>query len=291
MFEPRQPGLLRYPGGKSKVARTIVTIIRTLFDSSSGISEYREPFCGGGAVGLRVVRDCPGFGSYWLNDADPAMACLWRVVAERPDSLWLILGLLEPSVGYFFDCKRLLCGIDRPEDLVNYDPVSIAAMKLACHQMSFSGLGTMAGGPIGGASQTCEYDVGSRFDPARIAKRIYEASELLARVALHPDVCTCLDFEEVVTAGGDALFYLDPPHVRTCTCLYQMSFTLEDHLRLAEVLRGEDRPWLLSYDRHEAIAGLYGGWATIRTIPISYSIAGAVRSAEWLISNRPIDPP
>jgi DNA adenine methylase len=282
---------MRYPGGKAKVAHTIVAIIRNWFDLSGGTPEYREPFFGGGAVGLRVVRECPEFSRYWLNDYDPAMACLWRAVVERPSSLRLILGLFEPSVGYFRYYKRLLKRVDRPEDLVGYDPVSVAAMKVALHQMSYSGLGTMAGGPIGGVDQSGKYDVGCRFDADRIAKRVYEARDLLASVSLHPEVCTCLDFEAVFTAGGDAVFYLDPPYYKAGPGLYQASFTHHDHVRLADVLRGDDRPWLLSYDRHPVIEGLYGGWAFIQEIAISYSINGAVRSSELLISNRPIDVP
>jgi site-specific DNA-adenine methylase len=87
----RVPAILRYPGGKSKIAKTITNIIRTWLESAEGSPEYREPFFGGGAVGLRVVRECPEFSRYWLNDYDPAMACLWRAVVERPSSLRLIL--------------------------------------------------------------------------------------------------------------------------------------------------------------------------------------------------------
>ena len=277
--------IMRYPGGKAKIATRIVHIIRDRLEESGGAPEYREPFFGGGAVGLGVIRECPGFSRYWLNDFDPAMASLWRGVVGHPGSLRLILGCLEPSVGYFNLYKHLLRKINRPEDLAGYDPVSVAAMKIACHQMSYSGLGTKAGGPIGGANQTGSYDVGCRYNPDRIAGRVRQASGLLSGVALHPEVCTCLDFEEVVTAPGDSVCYLDPPYYKAGPGLYQAAFSHQDHVRLAHVLRDEVRPWLLSYDRHPAIAELYSNWASIEEIPISYSINGAVKSSEWLISN------
>jgi hypothetical protein len=66
----------------------------------------------------------------------PRWPCLWRYVVERPDSLRLILGCLEPTVRYFQLYKKLLWGIDRPADLAGYDPVSVAAMKISCDQMS-----------------------------------------------------------------------------------------------------------------------------------------------------------
>src|SRR5437762_1386876 len=93
--------IMRYPGGKTKVARKIVAVIRGWVDATGGAREYRAPFLGGGAVGLGVIRACPGLSRYWFNDADPAVACLWRSVVERAASLRLLLGCLEPSVGYF----------------------------------------------------------------------------------------------------------------------------------------------------------------------------------------------
>jgi DNA adenine methylase len=281
--------MLRYPGGKTKLAKQIVNIIKAFLQDHNGIVDYREPFAGTAAVGLRAIRECPQLQRAWFNDADPASACLWRAVIDEPMSVKLILGCLEPSVAYFTFYKKLLLGISLPEDLTRYDQASVAAMKLACHAMSFSGLGTRAGGPMGGADQAGDYDVGCRFDAARIAKTIAATREVLSRIDLRPEVCTCLDFEEMMRAPGDAIFYLDPPYYAKGPELYQFSFGHDDHLRLARLLRDEQRPWLLSYDRHSVIMELYGGWAAVEEVPIAYSINGAVRSVELLISNMPLD--
>jgi DNA adenine methylase len=277
--------ILRYPGGKAKIAAKIVGIIKDRLNKSGEINEYREPFFGGGAVGLQVIRDCPEIGRFWFNDADPTMACLWQSVVQRSDSMRVILGCLDPSVDYFHFYRSFLRGIERPDDLGHFDRASIACMKISCHQMSYSGLGTMAGGPIGGAKQESKYDVGCRYDAQRISGKIAHVRDLLNSVELHPEVCTCLDFEEVVRAPGDAIIYLDPPYYKAGPGLYQIAFDHAAHERLAHMLRSEERPWLLSYDRHPVIEGLYGGWATIEEVPISYSINGAVKTSEWMISN------
>jgi DNA adenine methylase len=216
------------------------------------------------------------------------MACLWRAIVDQPASLRLILGCLEPSVAYFNLYKKVLLGVTHPDDLSDFDPVSVAAMKVACHQMSYSGLGTMAGGPIGGAGQASKYDVGCRFDAARIARNIATARDILTSVELHLDVCTSLDVEEVVRAPGEAIMYLDTPYYKAGPALYQVAFTHDDHVRLAQILRHEGRPWLLSYDRHPVIEELYGTWASVEEVSISYLINGAVRSSELLISNVPV---
>jgi DNA adenine methylase len=280
--------MLRYPGGKTKLAKRIVVIIKAYLQDHNGIVDYREPFAGTGAVGLRVIRECTQISRFWINDADPAMACLWQSLVTQPASMRLILGCLEPSVAYFTFYKKLLLGISRPEDLAHHDLAAVAAMKIACHAMSFSGLGTRAGGPMGGANQAGNYDVGCRFNAAKIAREIAAARDLLTSVDLRPEVCTCLDFEEVVRAPGDAIFYLDPPYYEAGPALYQFAFAHDDHLRLARLLRDEERPWLLSYDRHAVVMELYGGWASIVEMPISYSINWAVKTAELLISNFPI---
>lgn len=280
--------IIRYPGGKTKLAAKLVGTIRNHLDAAGVIAEYREPFFGGGGVGLRVLCDCPEFARAWLNDADPAMACLWRSIAREPASMRLILGCLEPSVAYFRLYKKLLRGIDRPEDLAPYDPTSVACMKVACHQLSYSGLGTMAGGPIGGESQASKYDVGCRYNPEGLGRGVAAANKLMAGVELRPEVCTCLDFEEILRAPGDAFVYLDPPYFKAGPGLYQVAFAHDDHVRLAHALRDETRPWLLSYDRHPVIEDLYGGWATIEEVPITYSINGSVKTSELLIGN--LDP-
>jgi DNA adenine methylase len=279
--------VLRYPGGKSKVAGKIVSAIKRYLQDHNGIIEYREPFFGGGAVGLRLIQECPQLQRVWINDADPAMACLWRSLVARPASMRVILGCLEPSVGLFQLYKKLLRKIYNPEDLAGYDPIAVAAMKVACHRMSYSGLGPMAGSPIGGWTQSSKYDVGCRFDEERISRSIGAARERLTSVDLHPEVCTCLDFEELIRAPGAAIYYLDPPYYKAGPALYQVAFDHADHVRLARLLRDEERPWLLSYDQYPVIEELYGGWAMFAEVPISYSINGAVKSAEWLISNFP----
>ena len=154
--------------------------------------------------------------------------------------------------------------------------------------MSYSGLGTMAGGPMGGEDQSGRYDVGCRYSLPRLIKHIDKAAGLLDRVVLHPDVCSNLDFESVLRFPGDALFYLDPPYYEAGPGLYQFAFTEEDHARLATLLRGEERPWLLSYDTHPAVAGLYGGWAELGEIPVTCTINGPNVKHEYLIANEPL---
>ena len=55
--------VLRYPGGKSKVAQKIVSLI------PPNIKEFREPMVGGGSVSLVFKQTLPHV-KVWINDID-----------------------------------------------------------------------------------------------------------------------------------------------------------------------------------------------------------------------------
>src|SRR4051794_21608393 len=54
------PGLLRYPGGKTKLVKKIVTRLESIFQDLSPSAEYREPFLGSGAVAMSFLKQQPG---------------------------------------------------------------------------------------------------------------------------------------------------------------------------------------------------------------------------------------
>jgi DNA adenine methylase len=280
------PGLLRYPGGKSNVVGKINSRLQTLCADLSPMAEYREPFLGSGAVAISFLKHQPGRPA-WLNDRDPAMATLWDCVLHRSARLkWLIeeLGTVL-SVGTFENYKRKLLTIADVDDLRRHDPSLVGLAKLAIHQASYSGLGTRSGGPLGGSVQRGVTKIDSRYNPELLCRKMNSCREILTTIRLRNATCTCVDFEKLFMPG-EAFFYLDPPYYKAGPDLYQHSFGHEDHLRLADLLRAETRPWLLSYDPHPVILNLYTGWSRIEKIEVPYSINGCAKKEELLISGR-----
>lgn len=209
------------------------------------------------------------------------MAALWHTVIHNPTSLRVFVEILPeamrlfPANDYYQDDTEVLRSISNTSDTRKYPPGLVAAMKLAVHQISFSGLGTRAGGPM--TNRLCRYSV------ERINAKIETFSDILSSVRLRHGTCTCLDFEELFSPG-DAFFYFDPPYVKAGPQLYQVAFTQADHERLARLLRKESRPWLLSYDDHPLIHRLYGGWSCIAQVEVGCSINGCNRKKELLIT-------
>jgi DNA adenine methylase len=72
----------RYPGGKSKLRGEITAILNRLIDGED--VQYREPFFGGGSIGLNMVST-HGIRKLWMNDKDVGISCLWTSAIRHPD--------------------------------------------------------------------------------------------------------------------------------------------------------------------------------------------------------------
>jgi DNA adenine methylase len=273
--------LFRYPGGKTKLKSIIIGKLSEVIGTAP--RQYREPFFGGGGVGLAML-DYPHVNTVWINDADPGIAALWTAVVQHPDRLIECIDGFVPSVNAFDEFKdELLSLASVPADIDRL--VNIAFKKLALHQMSFSGLGTMSGGPLGGRSQLSKGKIDSRWSPRRLRAKIGEFQSRFAGKKVSG--CTCLDFAELIEDETcDCAIYCDPPYVVQGGSLYQSSFSERDHVRLAECLRKTAHPWVLSYDDCPLVRDLYS-WAHIEAVTVGYSVGGVRSAAELLITRRP----
>ena len=77
---------LRYPGGKSRALKQILPLI------STNISEFREPFVGGGSVFFAVRSLFQNrIKSYWINDLNYDLYCFWKQVRDNGSNLVEVL--------------------------------------------------------------------------------------------------------------------------------------------------------------------------------------------------------
>ena len=72
---------LRYPGGKSRALKQILPQI------PPNISEFREPFVGGGSVFFAVRSIFQNLISYWINDLNYDLYCFWNQTCNNVDEL------------------------------------------------------------------------------------------------------------------------------------------------------------------------------------------------------------
>jgi DNA adenine methylase len=274
----------RYPGGKTKMRRHIIPLIHSILDNSE-VSGYSEIFFGGGGIGLQVLKEFQGLRRFCLNDFDVALASLWTAVIRYPDDFVRLIVDFKPSTEHFYSFKtELQKKMDWSED--KSDILQRGMMKLAIHQLSYSGLGVRSGGPLGGRNQTPESGtIASRWSPKHLVQSILQTHFLFNSVEIPAGRCTSADFSAVFDYDERTLIYLDPPYFVKGAELYQNAFAENDHIRLANLLKYTSHPWVLSYDDCPQIRDLYQGWATIRSVDIHYTVNGSHTKPELLITS------
>jgi len=257
----------RYPGGKTKLKRQIILRLKQLMDISG--TQYREPFFGGGSIGLSLLEEEPRLNRIWINDIDKGIADLWSSIIREPEELKNMVRSFKPSVRMFDQYKKELS-----EPIIYGCRIGLdnGFKKLAIHQMSYSGLGVMSGGPLGGRDQKSEYKIDCRWSPEYICKKIDALHKRFSKLSIMYHRCTHYDFGDVLNDDEPSLVYLDPPYYVKGNELYQFGFTHNDHVRLMEILKKTKHVWLLSYDDCPEIRRLYN-WANIEVVDgVNYSI-------------------
>lgn len=261
--------LIRYPGSKAKLSGEILGHfpwgLRSELGAATRPVEYREPFFGAGAVGFNVFKFIDRNTPVWINDADPAMVALWSTVRKSPADLMAKVEAFVPTADAFYKFKDEDGRADLPA-------AESALRKLALHRMSFSGMGAMAGGPIGGRFQENEkYTVDCRWNAQHIKQEVAKSHRLM-RSLVNLRI-TCGDFAPLVDGAPAGCFiYLDPPYYEKGPELYKHSMTDADHVRLASSLSASRCRWLLSYDDHPRVRELYDG-CEFRDLHVTYTTA------------------
>jgi len=272
--------LFRYPGGKEKLSNRIIGAILKHIGLSHTPIEYREPFFGAGGIGFGIMRS-HYVSDLWINDADPAISAVWNATLYKPKELCQAIDQFKPSVELFFALKKELSELTMGTAID--ESVDVAAKKIGIHQISYSGLGTKAGGPIGGKDQSSQYDVECRWNATSRKAEVWKTHKLLKSKNLRGERCSCLDFEDILLEDRESIWYLDPPYYQMGNDLYQYGFTEADHIRLRDTLQFAVAPWLLSYDACEEIQCMYR-WAEIMEVPIKCTINGVIEKNEYLIA-------
>lgn len=267
--------LIRYPGSKEKLIPQIIQFLpievqsAPLFLSHNGL-EYREPFFGAGALGFELLKNWPPNSSVWLNDIDFDLICMWQAVHKEIDRFIEMIEDFSPNTDSFYEFKN-------SNGSLNGDFTRIGFKKLALHQMSYSGLGVMSGGPIGGVNQDNElYKVDVRWSVPNLLKNARLCHNILSEK--NNIKLTSGDFAKLLNDDSGGIFvYLDPPYFEKGPQLYKYSFSYDDHIRLRDSLITKTKmKWLLSYDDNQEIRDMYS-WAYITELKATYTMYGGNR--------------
>lgn len=248
--------LMRYPGAK----RRLLNELRKAMPPLSAVKEYVEPFVGAGSVACMVLSELPEDAEIILADADAELVCLWLSVKNNLDKLLHEIEIYEPSVESYVEFVNNSGGTDLERGF----------KRLVLHQTSFSGMGVMAGSPIGGFGQKSRYKIGCRWSPVTLKRNLTRVNSLLNSTK---NTIMCAPFSVSLSCVTERTFvYADPPYYEKGGQLYDKKMSLSDHASLASLLKKVPGKWLLSYDDHPTIRELYQD-TEITEISAWYSIS------------------
>jgi len=223
----------RYAGGKFYARKLILEHIPKH-------SCYIEPLAGGASIFFAKNKAEEN----WLNDIDDDLINCLTIIRDYPmeliDKLEYEKATKERHT-YYKNEFEPQTQIDR------------ALRWFYLNRTSYSGIMNM---------QNCFWGYGDKYSmrPENWPRNIKRSSKKLQNVKL-----TSLDFEEVIEEAEDGAFlFIDPPYFnRDQDKFYTYSFTVDDHLRLSNVLQKHSNrlKFLLTYDDSPEVKELYE-WST-----------------------------
>ncbi len=223
----------RYPGGKFYARKLILQHVPPH-------NLYIEPFAGGASIFFAKPKACQN----WLNDADEELVNVYFHIRDYAEEL-----------------IKFLDGIPASKELHSYYKNEFAAQNnieragrwYYLNRTSYSGIMKTA---------NCYWGYGPKYSmrPENWPRNLRRTSKKLQKVRI-----TNWDFEAVIgNAEAGSFLFVDPPYFNADQDkFYNISFSKEDHFRLAKILR-EHRSnikFLITYDNSPEIRDLYE-WAT-----------------------------
>ena len=251
---------LRYPGGKSKAIKTLSPWFPQI------ISEYREPFIGGGSIAIEVTKSNPDI-PVWINDLYVPLYNFWVQLRDRGEEL---------SERVREEKQRTLDEGDKDkvtakakelfnkykEEIDTYDDFEKAVAFFIMNKCSFSGLTENST-----FSQTAS---NSNFSLVG-ADKLAQFSELIKHWKI-----TNIDYSEVMKAHGssDTFVFLDPPY-DIKDFLYGKNREMHksfDHDRFADDVYNCVHKFMITYNVNDRLMELYKNY-NLKEWKLRYSMA------------------
>ena len=234
---------LRYPGGKS---RAVPKLLQWL--PSREITEYREPFLGGGSMAIEMTRRLPEEIPIWVNDLYEPLYNFWVQLRDNGDYLHRELMRAknfhpdeETAKKLFLDAKEQL-----NED--NTDPKDRAVLFYIINKCSFSGLTESSS--FSKAASNSNFSI-------RGIERLPEYSDLIQRWKI-----TNVSYEELVSDETLTFIYADPPY-DIKDALYGHKGDKHrgfDHAKFADTMDKCLCNVMISYNNHPEIVQRFLEW-------------------------------
>jgi DNA adenine methylase len=208
---------------------------------------YAEPYAGGAGLALRLL-----FEEYvdriYLNDLDRSIYAFWLAVLTKTEALCEWINSVDVSMASWRTYKEI------QQSAAEADLFDLAKSTFFLNRTNVSGV--IMGGVIGGREQLGKFKIDARFNKFDLISRIQKISRFRDRIVLSN--LDGIGFVRKMDAKRESVFiYLDPPYFQKGADLYMNFYVESDHRRLASFVHKMKKRWMISYDHHEFILGLY----------------------------------
>ena len=251
---------LRYPGGKSKAIKTL----SPWFPKT--ISEYREPFIGGGSIAIEVTKTNPNI-PIWINDLYVPLYNFWVQLRDRGEELSERVREEKQRTLDEGDKDKVTAKAKKlfnkyKEEIDTYDDFEKAVAFFIMNKCSFSGLTENST-----FSQTAS---NSNFSLVG-ADKLAQFSKLIKDWKI-----TNLDYSEVMKENGssDTFVFLDPPY-DIKDFLYGKNREMHksfDHNRFADDVYNCVHKFMITYNVNDRLKELYKNY-NLKEWKLRYSMA------------------
>ncbi len=251
---------LRYPGGKSKAIKTL----SPWFPKT--ISEYREPFIGGGSIAIEVTKSNPDI-PVWINDLYVPLYNFWVQLRDRGEELSERVREEKQRTLDEGDKDKVTASAKElfnkyKEEIDTYDDFEKAVAFFIMNKCSFSGL--TENSTFSQSASNSNFSLVGADKLAHFSKLIKDWK------------ITNIDYSEVMKESGssDTFIFLDPPY-DIKDFLYGKNREMHksfDHDRFADDVYNCVHKFMITYNVNDRLKELYKNY-NLKEWKLRYSMA------------------
>ena len=247
---------LRYPGGKSRAAAQLVSAF------PNEISEFREPFLGGGSVAIEFTKRFPDI-PVWVNDKYYYLITFWQQLqcageqmAEELTVLKRVYNTEEKAKELFTNAKDMIPKLEPFQQAVYFYILNKCSFSGLTENSSFSKHGSVSNFSQRGIDKLPEYQ--KLIKNWKITNKDYRVPLL----AVGSDADSEIDYwlPETPFPYSNCFVFLDPPYDIKDFLYGNKGGTLHkgfDHINFADNCKLSTNNWMITYNSNEKIQQLF----------------------------------
>lgn len=263
---------LRYPGGKSKLAKQFEVICK-----SNNINMYIEPYAGGFGIGLYLLLNNV-VKNVIINDIDPLIHSFWYSILKHKNEFIDLIRNTNITMDNWYKYKEVITNYN------NYNKLTVGFATFFMNRTNRSGI--IKAGVIGGKSQNGNYKLDARFKKDELIEKIERISKYKKNIKLYNKDALKLISSIKNKLDSHSLIYFDPPYYFNANTLYNNFYKPEDHKKIGKFIQKLDYPWIVTYDDVKEISDIYSSSKQFSYI-LNYSISKYNnKGSELLIYNK-----